>query len=148
MVKVIQQTICNNIHIIVESPPQHCSFCICSICASLLKLSCSFYFYLLLVSLFFLFKSQLFYCLKSKIVELVTNIDENCRNVCFEGKVLNRYGIFDYLCSSNANRSSCLSIILIYIDIANNFSRGHFTSKVIFQFVKLDIIVFDFVVSV
>ena len=43
--------------------------------------------------------------LKSKVVACVTDIDKNCRNVCFEGKVLNRYGTFDYFHSSNAKRN-------------------------------------------
>ena len=34
-----------------------------------------------------------------------SNIDENCRNVSFEVKVLNQYNTFDYLHSSNAKRS-------------------------------------------
>ena len=38
--------------------------------------------------------------------------------------------------------------ILIYNDAANNFNHEHFTNKVVFQFVKSDIIVFDFVVLV
>ena len=50
-----------------------------------------------------------FIVLKSKIVERVTNIDENCKNVCFEGKVLNQHGIFYYLRSSNEKRISCSS---------------------------------------
>ena len=38
--------------------------------------------------------------------------------------------------------------ILIYIDATNNFACGHFTSKAFFQFVKLDIIVSDFLISI
>ena len=40
--------------------------------------------------------------LKFKVVACMTDIDENCRNVCFEGKVLNQYGTFDHLLSNNA----------------------------------------------
>ena len=47
--------------------------------------------------------------LKSKVVAYVTNIDENCRTVCLKNKVLNQYGTFDYLHSSNAKRSLDLS---------------------------------------
>ena len=38
--------------------------------------------------------------------------------------------------------------VLIHIDATNNLAHGYFTSKAFFQFVKLDIIVFDFVVLV
>ena len=83
--------------------------------------------------------------LKFKIVEHVIDIDENCRNVCFEGTVLNQYSTFNLA----TQRGIWAQIfILIYLDVANNFTHGHFTSKVIFQFVKLDIIVFDFVGSI
>ena len=47
-----------------------------------------------------------FIFLKSKVVVCVTNINENYRNACFEGKILNQYGTFDYLPSSNIKRSS------------------------------------------
>ena len=38
--------------------------------------------------------------------------------------------------------------ILIDIDATNNFAHGHFITKAFFEFAKLDIIVFDFVVSI
>ena len=104
---MIQEIVYNDINSIIESPPQHCSSCLRSVCA--LLLTCSFCFSLLLVSLFFSFlffsmanSSILF---KFKIVERVNNSDENCRNVCFEGKILNKYGNFDYLYSSNAKKN-------------------------------------------
>ena len=50
--------------------------------------------------------------LKSKVVAGVTNINENCKNVWFKGKVLNRYGTFNYLYSSNAKKSLGSSIYL------------------------------------
>ena len=53
-----------------------------------------------------------FIVLKSKVVASVTKIDENYINVCFEGKVLNQYGTFDYLHSSNTIKSSSSSIYL------------------------------------
>ena len=77
MVKVIQQILYKNIHIIVESPSKHCSSCICSVYTSLLR--CSFCFCLLLISLFLFFlMANSSIVLKFKIVEHVTNIDENC----------------------------------------------------------------------
>ena len=48
--------------------------------------------------------------LKSKIVACVINIDENCENICFESKVLNQFGTFDYLYSRNIERSLDSSI--------------------------------------
>ena len=45
-----------------------------------------------------------FIVLKSKVVVCMTDIDESCRNVCFEGKVLNQYGTFEYFLSSNAKK--------------------------------------------
>ena len=53
-----------------------------------------------------------FVVLKSKVVACVTNINENCRNVCFEGKVLNQYDNFDYFHSNNTKRSLDSSIYL------------------------------------
>ena len=38
--------------------------------------------------------------------------------------------------------------IPIYIDAINNFAHRHFTRKAFFEFVKLDIIVFDFAILV
>ena len=63
------------------------------------------------VSLFFSFSmANSSIVLKSKIVKHFTDIDENCRNVCFESKVLNQYDIFDYLPFSNVKKSSGSSI--------------------------------------
>ena len=59
----------------------------------------------------------------------MTDSDENCRNVCFEDKVLNQYGTFDYLHSSNAKKKTNSSI---YIDATNNFVCAHFTNKAFF----------------
>ena len=81
----------------------------------------SFCFSLLFVSFFFFFFFSMAnpsIVLKSKVVACMTNIDENCRNVCFESKVLNHYGTFDYLHSNNANKSlDSSTYIYLYCDL-------------------------------
>ena len=42
----------------------------------------------------------------SKAIICVTDIDENSRDVWFEGKILNRYGIFYFVRSGNSKRAS------------------------------------------
>jgi len=44
----------------------------------------------------------------SKAIMYVTNINQNSKDICFEGKILNRYGTLDYICfGSNRGSSSC-----------------------------------------
>ena len=43
--------------------------------------------------------------LKSEVVASVIDVDENCRNVYFECKILNQHGTFDYLHSNNTKFS-------------------------------------------
>ena len=42
----------------------------------------------------------------SKAIISATDIDENSRDVWFEGKILNRYGTFDFVRSRNLKRAS------------------------------------------
>ena len=59
-------------------------------------LICSFCFCLLLIIFFPFSTANSSNILKSKVVACVTNIDENCKNVCFESKVLNQYATFAF----------------------------------------------------
>ena len=103
----------NNVHIIVESPLQHYFSCFCSL--SDLLLSYYFSFSLLFVSHFFFINGNFSIDLKFKVVACVTNINENCKNVCFEGKALNQHDTFDYLHSSKAKRNLGSNIYLYLI---------------------------------
>ena len=46
----------------------------------------------------------------SKPIISVTDIDENSRDVWFEGKILNRYGTFDFVRAGNSKRASGSSL--------------------------------------
>ena len=79
--------------------------------------------------------------LKSKIVKHVTNIDENCKNARFEERFRTNMG-FKSICVVAMQKGVHAQVfILIYMDVANNFAHGHFTSKAFFQFEKFNIIV-------
>ena len=52
--------------------------------------------------------------LKFKVVACMTNINENCRYVCFEDKVLNQYVTFGYLHSSNAKEEFKLKYLSLF----------------------------------
>ena len=89
---------------VVAKPPSH------------LLILCAFHY-----CLFCLFSAvSTFYCsvmaiinsnMDSKAIIYVTDIDENSRDVWFEGKILNRYCIFDFVHSGYSKRASGSSIL-------------------------------------